>query len=65
MTLKPTKEEREARERIAKAFGRPLANEPPTPNLVTQPIEELHEPRNQRMSAEAQWIADNGWSGKQ
>jgi hypothetical protein len=42
-----------------------MPNRPPKPNLVEQSADELRTPRNQRMTAEAQWIADNGWSGKQ
>jgi hypothetical protein len=37
------------------------SNRPPVPNLVR---DELETPRGVR-TAEAQWIADNGWSGKQ
>lgn len=37
------------------------SNRPPIPNLARDPLETVHGKR----TAEAQWIADNGWSGKQ
>jgi hypothetical protein len=35
------------------------------PSVTKLPIHELRTGEAGKMSAEAQWIADNGWSGKQ